>query len=70
MTEMEGRGQTLLQTRLALDSEANCACSQQLGETIFIPAKDGLAANLHPTSERRNGGKQFCNGGMSARIFF
>jgi hypothetical protein len=28
---------------LAPDSEANCACSQQLGETIFILAKAGLA---------------------------
>jgi hypothetical protein len=44
---------------LALDSEANCACSQQLGETIFILAKASLAANLHLTSERRKGGKHF-----------
>jgi hypothetical protein len=29
---------------LASDSEANCACSQQLGETIFFPAKAGLAS--------------------------
>jgi hypothetical protein len=40
---------------LAPDSEANCACSQQLGETIFILAKAGLAANLHLTSEIRKG---------------
>jgi hypothetical protein len=32
-----------------------CACSQQLGETIFILAKAGLATNLHMTSERRKG---------------
>jgi hypothetical protein len=44
---------------LAPDSEADCACSQQLGETIFILAKAGLAANLHLTSERRKGGKHF-----------
>jgi hypothetical protein len=40
---------------LAPNSEADCACSQQLGETIFILAKVGLAANLHLTSERRKG---------------
>jgi hypothetical protein len=40
---------------LAPDSEANCACSQQLGETIFILAKAGLATDLHLTSERRKG---------------
>jgi hypothetical protein len=40
---------------LAPDSETNYACSQQLGETIFILAKAGLAANLYLTSERRNG---------------
>jgi hypothetical protein len=44
---------------LAPDSEANYACSRQLGETIFILAKAGLAANLHLTSERRKGGKHF-----------
>jgi hypothetical protein len=44
---------------LAPDSEANCACSQQLGETIFILAKAGLATDLHLTSERRKGGKHF-----------
>ena len=44
---------------LAPDSEADCACSQQLGETIFILAKAGLAANLHLTSERRKGGNHF-----------
>src|SRR5688572_15977416 len=54
---------------LAPDSEANCACSQQLGETIFILAKASLAANLHLTSERRKGGKHFCNEGMRARFF-
>jgi hypothetical protein len=40
---------------LAPDSEANCACSEQLGESIFILAKAGLAADLHLTSERRKG---------------
>ena len=40
---------------LAPDFEADCACSQQLGETIFILAKDGLPANLHLTSESRKG---------------
>jgi hypothetical protein len=54
---------------LAPDSEANCACSQQLGETIFILAKAGLAANLYLTSERREGGKNFWNEGMRARFF-
>jgi hypothetical protein len=44
---------------LALDSEADCAYSQQLGETIFILARAGLAANLHLTSERRKGGNHF-----------
>jgi hypothetical protein len=44
---------------LAPDSEPNCACSQQLGETIFILAKAGLATDLHLTSERRKGGKHF-----------
>jgi hypothetical protein len=44
---------------LAPDSEANCACSQQLGETIFILAKAGLATNLHLTSKRRKEGKHF-----------
>jgi hypothetical protein len=44
---------------LAPDSEADCACSQQLGETIFILAEAGLALNLHLTSERRKGGKHF-----------
>jgi hypothetical protein len=44
---------------LAPDFEANCACSQQLGETIFILAKAGLAANLHLTSERRTGASFF-----------
>jgi hypothetical protein len=40
---------------LAPYSEADCACSQQLGETIFILAKAGLATDLHLTSERRKG---------------
>jgi hypothetical protein len=40
---------------LAPDSEANYACSQQLGETVFIMAKAGLAADLHLNSERRKG---------------
>jgi hypothetical protein len=40
---------------LAPDSEANCACSQQLRETIFILAKAGLATDLHLTFERRKG---------------
>jgi hypothetical protein len=44
---------------LAPDSEANCACSQQLRETIFILAKAGLVENLHLTSERRKGRKHF-----------
>jgi hypothetical protein len=44
---------------LAPDSEADCACSQQHGETIFILAKVGLAMDLHLTSERRKGGKYF-----------
>ena len=44
---------------LAPDSEADRACSQQLGETIFILAEAGLALNLHLTSERRKGGKHF-----------
>jgi hypothetical protein len=44
---------------LALDSEAKCACSQQLGETNFILAKASLATDLHLTSERRIGGNIF-----------
>jgi hypothetical protein len=40
---------------LAPDFEANCACSQQLGETIFILSKAGLVPNLHLTSKRRKG---------------
>jgi hypothetical protein len=44
---------------LAPDSEADYACSQQLGETIFILAEAGLALNLHLTSERRKGGNHF-----------
>jgi hypothetical protein len=35
---------------LAPDSEADYACSQQLGETIFILAEASLALNLHLTS--------------------
>ena len=44
---------------LAPDSEANCACSQQLGENIFILAKTSLATNLHLISKRRKGGSIF-----------
>jgi hypothetical protein len=44
---------------LAPDSEVDYVCSQQLGETIFILAKAGLATDLHLTSERRKGGKHF-----------
>jgi hypothetical protein len=44
---------------LAPDSKANCAGFQHLGETIFILAKAGLAADLHLTSKRRKGGKHF-----------
>jgi hypothetical protein len=44
---------------LAPDSEANYACSQQLGETIFILAQAGLTVDLHLTSERRKGGSIF-----------
>jgi hypothetical protein len=44
---------------LTPDSEANCACSQQLGETIFILAKAGLAVDLHLTYERRKEGSIF-----------
>jgi hypothetical protein len=44
---------------LTPDSEADCACSQQLGETIFILAQAGLAADLHLTSKRRKGGNHF-----------
>jgi hypothetical protein len=44
---------------LAPDFEANCACSQQLGKTIFILAKAGLATDLHLTSERRKEEKHF-----------
>jgi hypothetical protein len=40
---------------LAPDSEANCACSEQLRETIFILAKAGLVVDFHLTSERRKG---------------
>jgi hypothetical protein len=40
---------------LAPDSEANCACSQQLGETNFILAKAGLATDIHLTFKRRKG---------------
>jgi hypothetical protein len=54
---------------LAYDSKVNCACSQQLGETIFILAQAGLAANLHLTSERKKGGKHFLNEGIRARFF-
>jgi hypothetical protein len=40
---------------LAPDSEANCACSQQLGEPIFILAKASLAADLHLSYKIRKG---------------
>jgi hypothetical protein len=40
---------------LAPDSEAKCACSHQLGETIFILAKAGFATDLHLTSEKERG---------------
>jgi hypothetical protein len=55
---------------LAPDSEANCACSQQLGETIFILAKAGFAANLYLTSERRKGGKTFLKWRDESKNFF
>jgi hypothetical protein len=54
---------------LAPDSEANCACSQQLGETIFILAKAGLAMDLHLTSERRKRGKTFLKCKDESKIF-
>jgi hypothetical protein len=54
---------------LAPDSEANYACSQQLGETIFILAKAGLAANLHLTSKRRKGGSIFEMKGWEQEFF-
>jgi hypothetical protein len=54
---------------LAPDSEANCACSQQLGETIFILAKAGLAADLHLTSERRKGENIFEMKGLEQEFF-
>jgi hypothetical protein len=54
---------------LALDSEANCACSQQLGETIFILAKAGLATDLNLTSERRKGGSIFEMKGREQEFF-
>jgi hypothetical protein len=54
---------------LALDSEANCACFQQLGETIFILAKVGLAADLHLTSERRKGENFFEMEGWEQEFF-
>jgi hypothetical protein len=54
---------------LAPDSEANCACSQQLGETIFILAKAGLATNLHLTSERRKGESIFEMKGWEQEFF-
>jgi hypothetical protein len=52
---------------LAPDSEVDCACSQQLGETIFVLAKTGLATNLHLTSER---GKVFLKWRDESKIFF
>jgi hypothetical protein len=54
---------------LAPNFEANCACSQQLGETIFILAKAGLAADLHLTSERRKGGIIFEMKGWEQEFF-
>jgi hypothetical protein len=54
---------------LAPDSEANCACSQQLEETIFILAKAGLALNLHLTSERRKGENIFEMKGWEQEFF-
>jgi hypothetical protein len=54
---------------LAPDSEANCACSQHLGETIFILAKVGLAADLHLTSERRKRGNIFEMKGREQEFF-
>jgi hypothetical protein len=54
---------------LTPDSEADCACSQQLGETIFILAKAGLATNLHLTSERRKGGSIFEMNGWEQEFF-
>jgi hypothetical protein len=60
---------TTIILRLAPDSEVNCACSQQLGETIFILAKAGLAANLHRTSERRKG-ETFLKWRDESKIFF
>jgi hypothetical protein len=44
---------------LAPNFEVNYACSQQLGETIFILAKAGLATNLYLTSDKRKGGNIF-----------
>jgi hypothetical protein len=55
---------------LAPDSKANCACSQQLGETIFILAKAGLATNLHLTSERRKGENFFLKWRDESKNFF
>jgi hypothetical protein len=54
---------------LAPDSEANCACSQQLGETIFILVKAGLAADLHLTSKRSKG-KTFLTWRDESKNFF
>jgi hypothetical protein len=54
---------------LAPYSEADFACSQQLGETIFILAKAGLAADLHLTSERRKGESIFEMEGREQEFF-
>jgi hypothetical protein len=54
---------------LAPDSEADCACSQELGETIFILAKAGLVADLHLTSERRKGESIFEMEGWEQEFF-
>jgi hypothetical protein len=54
---------------LAPDSKANYACSQQLGETIFILAKVGLAVDLHLTSERRKGESIFQMEGLEQEFF-
>jgi hypothetical protein len=51
------------------DFEANCAFSQQLGETIFILAKAGLAADLHLTSKRRKGENIFEMEGREQEFF-
>jgi hypothetical protein len=54
---------------LAPDFEANYACSQQLGETIFILTKAGLATDLHLTSKRRKRGKFILKCRDESKIF-